>query len=148
MDVELSERWLSQETGLSRDILREHREKNLAAGDHRKGSRGQIVWEITALDKLSAEYPEFATILENLKGGEEGARKALGPSEAVDGLVTRMFANPHLIGAELPGNRQILVRVHDNKNFRPGMKVKARPAKDSGAPWVHEGRCPRWPGRY
>jgi len=148
MDVELTESWLSTETGVSRSLLRSIREKKLSAADWRKGSNGKIVWELTGLDKGSAEVPEFAGIIEKIKGGIQGAQKALAGLTPVEAVVTRKFRNPKLIEARLGSDERIMVRVHSSENFVPNMKIKALEPKVSGSPWLLHGKCPRWRGRF
>lgn len=148
MDVELSEAWLSEETGIPRDVLRGAREKNLGAADWRKGSRGQIVWELSGLNRCSVEFPEFAGILEKITGGVEGAERALEALEVIEAVVIRKFPNPRLIEAEDGAGARIRVRVHENKNFARGMRIKARAPKVKSMPYQLEGRSPRWPGRF
>jgi hypothetical protein len=148
MDVELTEAWLSEETGVPRERLREIREKNLSAADWRKGTRGQIVWELTGLDRASVEIIEFAGIIEKITGGPEGARRALAGVTVLEARVVRKFGNPQLIEARGQSGELFRVKVHSSKNFTAGMCIKVRPPKVLGSPWVLVGRSPRWPGRF
>lgn len=144
---EITEVWLSEETGISRSVLKGFREKNLSAADWRTGPRGMVVWEESALRKARGRWRDMNALIEKICGAEEGAE---GPQElaaVVTASVVRKFGNPQLIEART-ATAAILVRVHDNKNFVSGMSIKARRPKSSGSPWVLEGRCPRWPGRF
>lgn len=79
-------------------------------------------------------------------------------AEKKDGLVEltvkRLFPNRNLLQATLPGaggepEHDVTVRVRDNVNFRPRMKLKARPDTTGRSAFYQlEGRCPRYPGRY
>lgn len=72
------------------------------------------------------------------------------PTRALRELVVRKVAwNPTIVLAS-PGDAQeeVRVRVRDNKNFRPGMVLRAREPEDAGGLWFMEGNCPRFPGRY
>lgn len=148
MDVELTEAWLSEETGISREVLRSAREKNLGAADWQRGSRGQIVWLWSALNRCKGEFPEFTALIEKFKGAANAPAEAVPSLETVWLVVTRKFANPQLIEAEDEEGGLWRVRVRDSANFAKGMRVHARPAKNKSEPWVSVGRAPRWPGRY
>ncbi len=67
------------------------------------------------------------------------------PGEAREMIVTRVYRNRKLIGAELDGQLQ-RIRVQSNKNFRRGMKIPTRHI--NGDIWELARRCPRWPGRW
>ena len=82
---------------------------------------------------------------------EEISASANAPLVEVE--VLRVPPNPRLVicryraGSE---ERRILVRVHRNKNFKPGMKlVVKRPANGTEAePWAYDGSLPRRTGRW
>jgi hypothetical protein len=158
MDAEITEAWLSEETGLSRSVLREFREKNLSAADWRTGARNMVVWERSALGKARGQWRDMNGLIEKILTGGEPAEagaevaeyapeRAEVLPEVVQASVVRKFANPHLIEARTD-TTAILVRVHNNENFVSGMSIRARRPKASTSPWVLEGRCPRWPGRF
>lgn len=147
MDDEITEAWLSDETGLSRAVLKGFREKNLSAADWRTGPRNMVVWEKSALRKARGRWRDMNELIEKICGPEEGAQTPQELPMVVKASVVRKFANPQLIEART-ATTAILVRVHDNKNFVSGMSIKARRPKAATSPWVLEGRCPRWPGRF
>jgi hypothetical protein len=67
--------------------------------------------------------------------------------------VLRIPANPRMILCRYwAGNeeRRALIRVHRNKNFKPGMKLLVkRPAAGAEAePWAYDGSMPRRPGHW
>src|SRR5258708_1599260 len=67
--------------------------------------------------------------------------------------VVRVPANPRLLICRywISGEeRRALIRVHRNKNFKPGMKLSVkRPANGTEAePWGYDGLLPRRPGRW
>lgn len=144
---EKTEAWLSDATGLSRGVLREYREKNLSAADWRKGARGMVVWEDSALLNAQGVWPELDAILEKITGGLEEPERLPAGLEVLEATVIRKFRNPRLIEART-AKSAVLVRVHENKNFVPGMEVRVRRPKVATSPWTLEGRCPRWPGRF
>jgi len=59
--------------------------------------------------------------------------------------VTRLAPNPRVVFGRIEG-RTVTVGVRDNKNFIPGMKLKAHRA--DGDLYRMFGNCPRWPGRW
>ena len=57
--------------------------------------------------------------------------------------------NPHIIEAKRPGSDEILrVRVRDNRNFLPGMEIRARQDEHYPDVFVLVGRTPRYRGRW
>jgi len=69
----------------------------------------------------------------------------------VELIVTRGCLNPRILVATLPGagkaqDQQVRVKVKSNVNFRPKMKLRARPIDAEFYELV--GRCPRYPGRW
>lgn len=148
MDVELTEACLSEETGVSRELLRGLREKKLSAADWARGSRGQIVWEMSGVRAAVEDFPEMAVVLKKFEQGAERQDAPQAGLKAVDGIVTRKFANPRILEALVNGNELIRVKVRDSKNFIKGMSIRVVPPKVKTALWQLEGRCPRWPGRF
>ncbi len=63
--------------------------------------------------------------------------------------VTEVLRNPTIVRATAPGDvKQLTVRVRDNRNFLPGMKLKARATGSRDEIFHMVGHCPRWRGRY
>ena len=82
---------------------------------------------------------------------EEISASANAPLVELEGL--RIPANPRMILCRYwAGNeeRQCIVRVGRNANFRPGMKLLVkRPANGTEAePWAYDGLLPRRTGRW
>jgi len=61
--------------------------------------------------------------------------------------VAKLSRNPLVLHATTPGGAEVLVKVKVNRNFRAGMKLKAKEPKRPGV-WFHVGNCPRRPGHY
>lgn len=152
MDDEITEVLLSEETKISRSVLREFREKNLLDADWRIGQRNMVVWKRSAIDKLCMAWPEMdclrqQKIMAAEKLDDELVKMPTQGPQVINAEVVRKFRNPQLLGART-STEEILVRVHNNKNFAPGMCIRAKPPKGMTKIWTLDGRCPRWPGRW
>jgi hypothetical protein len=85
---------------------------------------------------------------------EEKARlsRSVREPEPISLLITslRPPKNPHIIEAVTKdnGSESVGVRVHDNKNFLPGMEIRARPDEEYPDVFVLVGRTPRYRGRW
>ena len=84
---------------------------------------------------------------------EEKARlsRSVREPEPISLIITslRPPKNPHIIETKRPGDDQTLrVRVRDNKNFIPGMEIRARPDEQYPDVFVLAGRTPRYKGRW
>ena len=69
-------------------------------------------------------------------------------ADIVELSVVKLPKNPkilHCVQGKLPG--VYVVRVNSNKNFKPGMVLKARRAQGDRI-WYLDGRAPRWRGRW
>jgi hypothetical protein len=67
-------------------------------------------------------------------------------SEPISLVITslRPPKNTHIIEAvRKDGGEPVRVRVRDNKNFLPGMEIRARQSEE----YPDVGRCPRYRGR-
>jgi hypothetical protein len=76
-----------------------------------------------------------------------------GSGSEIELEIMRIPPNPRMVICRyqaVSGERQCLVRVGRNANFRRGMKVLVkRPAAGAEAkPWVYDGVLPRRPGRW
>ena len=60
--------------------------------------------------------------------------------------VVRVYPNPRILLAKNSVGDEVRVRVRNSKNFQPGMELYAR--LDEGDIYNHEGRCPRFKGRW
>jgi hypothetical protein len=128
-----------------------------------RGPGGRKARHTGALESTSAEEPEIAQPSPATNDGAEEVRKQKGLAdsapnsfvtnehEEVKVKVLRLCANPRLVLCAYQDNgleRRVLVRVGRNKNFVPGMELKAiRAARDS-EPWVFQGKLPRLRGRW
>lgn len=61
-------------------------------------------------------------------------------------IVKRVYPNPRLLLALAPDGADVRVRVRNNQNFTPKMKLLAVPIGDGL--YQMQGRCPRYKGRY
>jgi hypothetical protein len=76
-----------------------------------------------------------------------------GSAPLVELEILRIPPNPRLVICRywiFGEERRALIRVHRNKNFKPGMKLLVkRPANGTEAePWGYDGLLPRRPGRW
>ena len=90
-----------------------------------------------------------------VKAAEQTAEvaQASEDTEKVEMKILRICPNPRLVMCtyfEEREERRALIRVHRNKNFRPGMKLLVkRPANGTEAePWAYDGLLPRRSGRW
>jgi len=128
-----SEIELAKELGLPRDQVRELRTENDVEGWSKVSNR--IVYD---------------------EGGEHEIRNLVQKGLLVDdiGLPEPVLESMELEITKIPLNRNIVycgdirVRLRNSKNFKVGMKLKARPPIGDETSWVLIGRCPRWKGRY
>lgn len=77
---------------------------------------------------------------------KEAPPAAATAGELVELKVKSLYPNPRMLRAFTPDRQVVDVRVRNNKNFVPGMALKAR--LGSGGKYDMEGRCPRLRGRY
>jgi hypothetical protein len=114
-------------------------------------------WQMQGRDVVLSEDGLLALRLHlDLDGNEDFSDCEADPEKkengAVELIVKKVFPNRLLVEATTPSGEPVLVRVRDNRNFRPKMKLKARQPNPEGtgtaAYYQLEGRCPRYPGRY
>lgn len=111
MSVEITEIWLAEETGISRERLRELREEKLSAADWRKGSRGQVVWEVSGLLRAVEALPDLASVFEKFDSAAEAVD---GVSGKIGGGADGNDANPAVLevsvadGAEASGEAPLV----------------------------------------
>ena len=71
---------------------------------------------------------------------------------AVELRVVRQARNPRIVLATTPQTPGVELRVvvRENRNFLPGMTLRAKPADDTADTTLYylDGRCPRWRGRW
>jgi hypothetical protein len=101
-------------------------------------------------EELAAKAAALAAEAER----ERKSREPLAESgNEIEVEVVRLALNPRMvICAYRTGSEECrcMVRVHRNKNFKPGMKllVKRPAAGAEGEPWAYDGLLPRRPGRW
>ena len=90
-----------------------------------------------------------------VKAAEQTAEVAQASEDAekVEVRILRRCPNPRLVVCtyvEEGMERRALIRVHRNKNFKPGMKLLVkRPANGAETePWAYDGSMPRRPGHW
>jgi hypothetical protein len=101
-------------------------------------------------EELAAKSAALAAEVER----ERKAREPIAESgDAIELEIVRVPPNPRMVMCRyrvVSGERQCLVRVGRNRNFRRGMKVLVkRPANGMEAqPWMYDGVLPRCPGHW
>lgn len=139
---------LSEKLGLERNIIGYARSTGILkkeSGHWAMHGRDVVLSEdgvLTLMQHLELQdLPELSDCLV-----VSGPEKKEGLEELA---VVRLYPNRNLLQAKNAAGELVNVRVAENKNFRPGMKLKAQPPKPDGlAMYRLEGRCPRYPGRY
>ena len=125
---------------LRRDHLKprvDYWEREKAGDDHREGLRGL---------EGPSRLPESPN--------EEKARlsRSVCETEPISLIITslRPPRNHHIIEAATKdnGGEPVRVRVRDNKNFMPGMEIRARASEEYPDVYVLVGRTPRYRGRW
>jgi len=139
-----SEALLAPHLGVTRNALDDFRKASLKKNEAKKFGRQNFISD-SALKKLLARLGS-----QGLDCSDCLMHSTNGAVAVVELVVTKVYPNPHLIQAANENGQRVLVRVQKNKNFRPRMKVKARPPNEPPAPQVYqlEGRCPRFPGKW
>ncbi len=138
-----SEALLASRLGITRTALDDFRRGSLKKNEAKKIGRQNFISE-SALKKLLAKL------------GSDGLDCSSCLLHSANGVVlvelvvTKVHLNPHLIQAANEAGQRVLVYVQKNKNFRPRMKLKARPPNEPPASQLYrlEGRCPRFPGKW
>lgn len=126
---------------------------SLKKAEVKKHNGGFFIHEKAAqrlLDDLGSPHLDISACALQADNGQQP------PAEIVELIVTRVFPNPRLILAKFPDDtsndvrNQVRVKVPNNINFQPRMKIRARrPLNPNGAQlYVLEGRCPRYRGRW
>lgn len=151
---------LSEKLGISRDELVAIRRQLLQKKqEHWKMLGRELVISRAGVDLLLASLIEktgagidLSKILSCAVPQQSTTSKAAPPPQKngeVELTVKRLYPNDRLLLATHPETQeQLRVSVPSNANFRPAMKLKARPQGDPRQPWKLVGRCPRFPGRW
>ena len=127
-----SEKDLAQELGIDRKLLRSMRAEGLE-GWEKQGNT--VVWAPEGEHKVRNRI-QAQICAEELS-------EPLEVPEVQELVITKLPLNPKLV---ICGD--IYVRVHSNRNFLTGMKVRARQSVTGDRVWVIVGRSPRWRGKY
>lgn len=128
-----TEKELADELGLDRKIIAGWRKDGYFSSSGKAGN--QIIYEPTEEHELR-NFIQKKILAESLGDPVE-------PKEPQEKTITKIPLNPKLV---MCGTERI--RVRENKNFLPGMKLTARPPATGEQVWVMVGRCPRWRGKY
>ena len=157
---------LRKRIGLSPDRIRQVRREILTEGVHWHRSGKRIRYSdsgvdvvIDHLEILSEKPPEKTAVKAALTGTEdqrgvstpENKKNAPHPlsmnrPKVTDLTVTKIPQNFHIVMAVTRSDWPCVIRVSSNRNFIPGMTVRARHVERNV--FVLEGRTPRWRGRW
>jgi len=145
-DELIPEEELAHRLGVSRDVLRSHREIDLVKNEDWKKNGRSIVFTSAGVERL--------TELIGVEIPKKEKNAVSEPSEADEITVwvkRHNFPNSKIVLAEKKSGEEVWVRVKDNKNFRVidyrGERMELSVVKD-GAGWALNRRCPRWPGKW
>jgi hypothetical protein len=144
-----SESAVAKKLCVAREVLVQFRKTNLEKNRDWKVEHKQVELSPDAIDRISTALGATAD------PGEPDTHNtppAAVPEVPVELEILRIYPNPRLLAAKTDAGVLVLVRVPRNKNFRPRMKIKAKPPTDgavgSATLYTLEGRCPRYPGRW
>ncbi len=145
-ELNVSEKEISLRLGITRDTLKEIRNKVLKEGDY--GIVGRTIrYSEEGVEKIKNALQKTAP--EGAKIGDIAPLK-IENSEVVDAMVVQVFnTNRHFLAA-LMGEQTVAVRVKSNKNFVVDMVIPGQHLR-RGTDTKHfdfVGRCPRSKGRW
>jgi len=103
-----------------------------------EASQAPIPGVVTAKDAVGQALAQVLS-------AQSRAAEPPGPGEVV-ATVTRQVPNKHLVMARLADGGEIRVWVKTNKNFTPGMTLRA--TQRVGSLYDLVGNCPRFRGRF
>lgn len=142
-----SEKKLAEKIGVARDDAKAAREAALVPERHWLLDKRAVVITAEGLPILLAYLAATMEEIAPLPTDFEDCRQGPGPVDTLAELeVTRIFPNTRLLQARTASGDLVSVQVRTNENFRPRMKLMARPI--GGSIWKLEGNCPRQRGRY
>lgn len=150
---EVREEEVARRLGVPREMVREWRADHLYEGDDWEMVAREIRYSQAGLEKLreilKKTLPDGARTPDISRGQLLLPARAasLEPAEA---LVERVYSGNRKYMAAIMAGRPVTVRVHDNRNFLPGMTIQARDLAPAGGGklWDFVGRCPRGRGRW
>jgi hypothetical protein len=134
----VSEKDVSEQLGVSRQILKEARSR-LQEGEDWILTKKSVMYSNVRMCNLLRvlELPVSDSVLHTVV--------EFIPAEVVLARVTRKYPNKRILGAVLDG-KAVRVRVPSNVKFLPGMDVPCRLIDEDLYELV--GRCPRWRGKF
>tara|TARA_R100000808_G_scaffold1169_2_gene5526 strand:- start:16121 stop:16576 length:456 start_codon:yes stop_codon:yes gene_type:complete len=149
-DEMISEKELAHRLGVTRNVLRSHRETDLVKNaDWKKNGR--------VIEYTSAGVESLMKLLgvEGAKNEKNGVSERSRPKEMLvlvaEGFHPRRFANSKMLPTVTKSGEAVWVRVKDNKNFRAIDYRRERmelPVVWDGRVWVLNRPCPRWLGKW
>ena len=145
------EQTLAKNLGVGRAAVAEYRKNYLEKNRDWRLEKKQVELSGSAAQQISAalgaSLPGDAGPDRPLQASADNTTQVPGPVELV---VSKVYPNPRLLGALTADGELVRVAVSRNQNFRPGMKIQARPPMPPPAAQLYrlEGRPPRRPGRY
>lgn len=132
------------ELGISRETMREKRTELMTEGQDWIQDGRDIKITPGALAALKDVLSDTLTPEEKKAADEAPTTQG----EVKTFTVSRVTRNPKIILAKKEGGEEVRVRVKNNRNFLPGMEVRARQDLAYDDVFVLEGRCPRYRGRW
>jgi hypothetical protein len=150
---EVREEEVARRLGIPREMVREWRAEHLYEGDDWDMVAREIRYSPAGLEKLREILKK--TLPDGVRTPDISRGQLLLPARAAslapaDARVARVFCgNRKYMAAEMKG-RPVTIRVHDNRNFLPGMTIQARDLAPAGGGtlWDFVGRSPRGRGRW
>lgn len=140
--------------GVPRKRIASLRRRGLREGEHWISHAQGIVYTVAGLQRLRDYLGSLGELTPPTKEPSALASEPpapVGPPEKMKVIIAKLYPNTRLMLAVAEGSTpekpvQVLVRVRDNRNFMPGMKVPVvhDPRNSS---WQFVGRLPRRRGR-
>lgn len=129
--------------GITSRTAREARKRaQLEQGQHWDRVGRQVCYTEEAAYCLLTEL-NVDTDIDALMEGKEEEKK--GRIKTL--LYQRTYRNKTICDAKDPDTGDIhRVRIHPSENWMPGMEMNCQHIE--GTYWIHEGRAPRWKGRF
>jgi len=137
---------LAEALGMGREDMRDLRKKHLVEHTDWQKVNNRVLLTPQASERLKKEVAGLSP-----EKKENGALEAAGREQGVQELVVANVPqrNVRLLDArKKEGGDMVRVMVRNNRNFLPGMEIKAMPSGEWLDVFVLEGRCPRYRGRW
>ena len=140
---------LSKKIGVSRSVIKGHRNRLLKHGEHwQKKGRANVYSEEGA--SLIMEAAGVPTPPDEIKAIVDDSEAKKGDAEELT-YVHAKFANTRVIKARRESGEVVIVRVKTSENFRPADhrgNPMTFPARCEGGVWVIARPLPRWAGKW